>query len=87
MKRSPGFLAERLARGLARFRGEESQNQFARRLGISNASLNRIENRVQNVSLRTIEVLCRRLKCDVADLFPPAEGEASRPVPTSVRRR
>lgn len=87
MRKSQGFLAERLARGLALLRGEESQNQFAKRLGISNASLNRIENRVQNVSLKTLEMLCRRLKCDVGELFPPAEGEASKPVPTSVRRR
>jgi DNA-binding Xre family transcriptional regulator len=71
MKRSPGFLAQRLARGLALMRGEESQNRFARRLGISNASLNRIENRGQNVSLKTLEMLCRRLKCDIGDLFPP----------------
>ncbi|MBI3782948.1 MAG: helix-turn-helix transcriptional regulator [Deltaproteobacteria bacterium] len=47
-----------------------SQNQFARRLGISNASLNRIENLRQNVSLATLETLCRRLDCEIADLFP-----------------
>ena len=71
MKKAPGFLARRLARGLATFRGEQSQNQFARKLGISNATLNRLENRVQNVSLKTLETLCRRLNCDLADLFPP----------------
>lgn len=77
MRRPPGFLTKRLARGLARFRGDASQNQFARKLGISNASLNRIENGVQNVSLKTLEILCRRLNCDIADLFPP-EGEPRR---------
>jgi transcriptional regulator with XRE-family HTH domain len=70
MKQAPGFLVRRLARGLARARGGVSQNQFAKKLGISNASLNRIENGVQNVSLATLERLCRRLRCDVVDLFP-----------------
>ena len=73
MKRKKGFLARRLAEGLARSRGEESQNRFSRRLGISNASLNRIENRIQNVSLETLEKLCFALKCDIVDLFPPQE--------------
>ncbi len=68
-----GFLQKRLAKGLARFRGEESQNRFARKLGISNASLNRIENQRQNVSLDTLEKLCIHLNCDIVDLFPPEE--------------
>lgn len=71
MRKRAGFLQRRLARGLAQFRGTTSQNQFAKKLGISNASLNRIENGIQNVSLATIETLCRRLNCDIADLFPP----------------
>lgn len=73
MRRPAGFLRKRLARGLTRFRGDASQNQFARKLGISNASLNRIENSVQNVSLATLETLCRRLNCDIADLFPASD--------------
>jgi len=76
MKRPPGFLAARLARGLASVRGDASQNQFAKKLGISNASLNRIENQVQNVSLKTLEVLCRRLNCDIVDLFPPEHASS-----------
>ena len=54
-----------------RFRGYVSQNQFAKNLGTSNASLNRLEHWVQNVSLATLEKLCRRLNCDIGDLFPP----------------
>lgn len=68
------FLRRRLAKGLIQLRGETSQNQFARKLGISNASLNRIENQQQNVSLATLEKFCRALRCDIADLFPPDEG-------------
>lgn len=66
-----GNLATRLARRLAELRGEIPQLQFARRLGISKSSLNRLEQGDQNVSLRTLETLCRKLRCDVADLFPP----------------
>lgn len=43
--------------------------QFAKRLGISDATLHRLEMGQQNVTLRTIELLTDRLKCKVADLF------------------
>ncbi len=62
-------LAKRLARKLKRLRGDMTQRRFARRLGISSASLNRLENRQQNVSLKTLTLLCKRLKCDIGDLF------------------
>ena len=74
MRRQKGFLRRRLARGLAQIRGDESQNRFARRAGVSGPTINRIENEVQNVSLDTLERLCIRLKCDIGDLFPP-DGE------------
>ena len=74
MKRQKGFLARRLAKGLAELRGDESQNQFARKVGLSNATMNRIENEVQNVSIATLEKLCIALRCDLTDLFLP-EGK------------
>jgi DNA-binding Xre family transcriptional regulator len=64
-------LAQRLGKKLRQLRGDEPQLQFARRLGISNSSLNRMELGEQNVSLKTLETLCKRLKCDVGDLFGP----------------
>ena len=66
-----GNLAARLARRLRDLRGETPQYLFAQRLGVSKSSLNRLEIGDQNVSLKTLERLCSRLKCDVADLFPP----------------
>ena len=59
------------ARAIASVRkcDELSQDECARKLGISKSSLNRIEIGQQNVSLRLLERLCARLKCDVADLF------------------
>jgi DNA-binding Xre family transcriptional regulator len=65
-----GNLAKRLAKRLVELRGDMAQYHFARRLGVSKSSLNRMELGDQNVSLKTIEKLCARLKCDVADLFP-----------------
>ena len=67
-----GNLAARLARRLRDLRGEVPQYQFAKKLGVSKSSLNRMEIGDQNVSLKTLERLCARLKCDVVDLFPPA---------------
>ena len=62
-------LAERLGRRLRELRGEDSQLAFAKKLGISKSSLNRMEIGEQNVSLKTLDILCRRLKRDVGDLF------------------
>ena len=71
MVRKSANLRRRLAIGIAALRGEESQNAFAKRVGVSGPTINRIENEVQNVSLETLERLCRNLRCDIADLFPP----------------
>lgn len=63
-------LARRLAKKLRELRGDEPQLRFCRKLGISKSSLHRMEEGDQNTSLRTLEVLCSRLHCDIADLFP-----------------
>lgn len=64
-------LADRLAKRIKELRGDSSQLQYSKKLGISNSSLNRIEMAEQNVTLETLDALCARLKCDVADLFAP----------------
>jgi len=64
-----GTLAKRLGQRLQELRGGESQLQFAKKLGVSKSSLNRMELGEQNVSLKTLDTLCRRLKCDVGELF------------------
>lgn len=46
-----------------------SLRDFARQLGLSKSELHRIEQGEQNVSLSTVELICRRLKCRIADLF------------------
>ncbi|MBI1850189.1 MAG: helix-turn-helix transcriptional regulator [Planctomycetes bacterium] len=62
-------LAKRLAKKLRELRGEVPQYRFAKRLGISKSSLNRMEIGEQNVSLKTIEKICQKLKIDITDLF------------------
>jgi putative transcriptional regulator len=62
-------LAKRLGKRLRELRGDQPQLQFSKKLGISNTSLHRMEMGEQNVSLKTLEVLCKKLKCDVGDLF------------------
>lgn len=42
---------------------------FARKLGVSSSSLHRMELGEQNVTLKTLEHLLKRLKCSFADVF------------------
>lgn len=62
-------LARKLADNIRQRRGEATQREFARKLGVSVATLNRIESASQNVSLATLEKLCRHLRCAVGQLF------------------
>jgi len=62
-------LAEKLAKNLKRRRGEMTQGQFARKLGISRATLNRLENAGQNTTISTLGQITKSLKCNVGDLF------------------
>lgn len=64
-------LAQRLAEKLRTFRAEAgvSQVQMAKRLGLSRSTLNRLEAADQNMTLRTLDRLCRALKCRPRDLL------------------
>lgn len=62
---------EYLAKNLKKIKGSETQAAFARRIGIGQASLNRILNREQGISLDMLELICLRLKVDIRDLFKP----------------
>jgi DNA-binding Xre family transcriptional regulator len=42
---------------------------FSRKLGISCSSLQRIEMGEQNVTLSTLELLLKRLKCRISEVF------------------
>lgn len=63
-------LSKRLANFVRQKRGEQSLRAFSEKYGLSASSVARIESEEQNVTLRTIEDLCNRFKCDFKDLFP-----------------
>jgi transcriptional regulator with XRE-family HTH domain len=67
------FVARELARKLGKFlrkeRGERTYAQFARRMGLSDSTLHRLELGEQNVTLKTLEQIARRLQCRVSDMF------------------
>jgi len=62
-------LQKQLGRVLRKKRGPKTLPAFARRLGISSSSLHRMELGEQNVTLKTLEQLTKRLRCKVSDLF------------------
>ena len=64
-----GNLRKRLGKNLKRIRGPATQVEFAKKLGISKSSLNRIEIGEQNVALDTLQTLMERLKLKVGDLL------------------
>jgi DNA-binding XRE family transcriptional regulator len=62
-------LGKVLAANLRARRGQLTQEAFARRLGISRPTLTRLESGSQNTTLKTLEQICRALRCNVGDLF------------------
>jgi len=51
-------------------RGNTPLRRFAGRYGLSRATVARIESETQNVTIDTLEHLCKVFKCGVSDLFP-----------------
>lgn len=66
-------LRQRLARFIREKRGKTPQRVFARKIGVAQSTIMRIENEDQNVTLDTLESLCQVYHADIADLFPPLE--------------
>jgi len=62
-------LAQKLAKNLRKRRQDMPQGAYAKKLGISRPTLNRLENANQNVTLATLEQITKSLKCDIGDLF------------------
>jgi transcriptional regulator with XRE-family HTH domain len=62
-------LAQKLAANLRARRGNKTQDEFARKLGISRATLSRLESAAQNTTISTLEQISKSLRCDVGELF------------------
>jgi DNA-binding Xre family transcriptional regulator len=67
------FVAQRLAKQLGSFlrkqRGDLTYRQFSKKMGISDSTLQRMEMGEQNVTLKTLEQIVDRLKCELSDIF------------------
>ena len=50
-------------------RGKPTYAQFARKVGLSDSTLHRMEMGEQNVTLKTLEHLFQRLKCKVSEMM------------------
>lgn len=62
-------LAQKLAANLRTRRGNKTQDDFARKLGISRATLSRLESSAQNTTITTLEQISKSLRCEVGELF------------------
>lgn len=58
-----------LAKNIRTLRGDKTQDAFARKLGISQATLARLESGAQNTTVKTLQQICKALRCDIGELF------------------
>ena len=69
MSRAPCKLDKLVAKKLKAMRGDLSQVQFSKKLGIAQSTLNRIENLEASPTLYLLDQICARLKLEVVDLI------------------
>lgn len=63
-------LRKQLGEFLRKRRGKLTYAEFARRIGLSSSTLQRIETGEQNVTLDTLQHLVARLRCRLSEIFP-----------------
>lgn len=64
-----GKLRNQIGVKLRKIRGTRTQVDFAKIIGISKSSLNRMEIGEQNISIDTIEIICYKLKISASEFF------------------
>lgn len=75
-------LRTRLAAFIRNARGDVPQRVFARKMGVAQSTIMRIENEDQNVTLDTLEQLCKAFHVDIGDLFPARTSARTYQAPT-----
>ncbi|MDX1490126.1 MAG: helix-turn-helix transcriptional regulator [Pseudohongiellaceae bacterium] len=70
----------RLAKFIREKRGTATQREFARKIGVAQSTIMRIENLDQNVTIDTLERLCRIFHTDVEGLFPEVTAPKVYPI-------
>jgi transcriptional regulator with XRE-family HTH domain len=79
-------LRKRLAAFIRQKRAGVPQRVFARKTGVAQSTIMRIENEDQNVTLDTLEQLCKAFNVDVGDLFPAQSAGRIYKAPTDSTR-
>ena len=69
MRRPASKLEENISRNLKKLRGDLSQVQFSKKVGIAQSTLNRIENLEASPTIHLLEKIARKLKVNVQDLL------------------
>jgi len=77
-----------LGRFLRKRQGKRTYAHFARRLGLPQSTLRRLEQGTQSVTLRRLQRIMKRLNCTLEDIFQghysskqePKKGQVARPV-------
>ena len=62
-------LVDILAKNIRALRGDKTQDAFSRKLGISQATLARLESGAQNTTVKTLQQICKALRCNIGELF------------------
>lgn len=62
-------LRLQIGRFLRTKRGDLTLAQFARKIGLSDSTLQRLEIGEQNLTIDSLEQIAKRLKCDVREIF------------------
>jgi transcriptional regulator with XRE-family HTH domain len=62
-------LRKQLDEFLREKRGDLTLAQFAKKLGLSDSTLQRLEIGEQNITIDSLERILDRLKCSTADIF------------------
>jgi len=65
-----GSMEQQLADFLRKRRGEETYASFARRTGLRQSTIFRLEQCQQSLTLGRLEQLLKRLKVKLSDIFP-----------------
>jgi DNA-binding Xre family transcriptional regulator len=60
---------QKLANFLRKRRGELTLERFGRIIGLSKVSVHKLENAKVSARLKTVEQICKRLRCNVSDIF------------------
>jgi DNA-binding Xre family transcriptional regulator len=63
-------LEKHLSLFLRKKRGEKTYAEFSKKVGLPPSTLHRLEQCQQSITLRNLQQIMDRLKCDLHDIFP-----------------